>query len=150
MARRFDEIEAQLANPAGASINSVTPTLVKERAQLEPSVQRLSRTRRRARADRCQRTAGAERRRRTARTGAEENRELSQRAEALEAELTALMVPRDPDDAKDVFVEVRAGTGGDEAAIFAGDLARMYMRFAESNGMRTELVSENAERSRRL
>ena len=54
------------------------------------------------------------------------------------------MVPRDPNDARDVFVEVRAGTGGDEAAIFAGDLARMYMRFAEAQGMKTELVSESA------
>jgi peptide chain release factor 1 len=53
------------------------------------------------------------------------------------------MVPRDPYDDKDVFVEIRAGTGGDEAAIFAGDLARMYMRFADASRMRTELVSEN-------
>ncbi|MFZ0363728.1 MAG: peptide chain release factor 1, partial [Candidatus Cybelea sp.] len=50
----------------------------------------------------------------------------------------------DPNDSKDVFVEIRAGTGGDEAAIFAGDLARMYMRFAEAKGMRTELVSESS------
>ncbi len=53
------------------------------------------------------------------------------------------MVPRDPNDARDVFVEIRAGTGGDEAAIFAGDLARMYMRFAESAGMKVELASES-------
>ncbi len=53
------------------------------------------------------------------------------------------MIPRDPNDSNDVFVEIRAGTGGDEAAIFAGDLARMYMRFAEAKGMKTELVSES-------
>ena len=53
------------------------------------------------------------------------------------------MIPRDPDDESDIFVEIRAGAGGDEAAIFAGDLARMYMRFAESHGMSVELVSEN-------
>jgi peptide chain release factor 1 len=53
------------------------------------------------------------------------------------------MVPRDPNDGKDVFVEIRAGAGGDEAAIFAGDLARAYMRFAESLGMTVELASEN-------
>jgi peptide chain release factor 1 len=53
------------------------------------------------------------------------------------------MLPSDPNDSKDVFVEIRAGTGGDEAAIFAGDLARMYMRFAEAKGMKTELVSES-------
>jgi peptide chain release factor 1 len=73
----------------------------------------------------------------------EENRALIDRTDALEEELAALMVPQDPDDSKDVFVEIRAGTGGDEAAIFAGDLARMYMRFAESAGMKVELVSES-------
>ena len=69
--------------------------------------------------------------------------ELRDRVAELEAELSRLMIPRDPNDARDVFVEVRAGTGGDEAAIFAGDLARMYMRFAEGNGMKIELVSES-------
>jgi peptide chain release factor 1 len=73
----------------------------------------------------------------------EENRALQERAATLEDELAALMVPQDPDDSKDVFVEIRAGAGGDEAAIFAGDLARMYMRFAESAGMKIELVSES-------
>jgi peptide chain release factor 1 len=73
----------------------------------------------------------------------EENRGLIDRTAALEEELAALMVPQDPDDSKDVFVEIRAGTGGDEAAIFAGDLARMYMRFAESAGLKIELVSES-------
>ncbi len=62
----------------------------------------------------------------------------------LESELSELMAPRDPNDSRDVFVEIRAGTGGDEAAIFAGDLARMYMRFAENAGMRAELVSESS------
>ena len=60
-----------------------------------------------------------------------------------EAKLTELLLPRDPSDDKDVFVEIRAGAGGDEAAIFAGDLARMYMRYAESHKMRVELISES-------
>ncbi len=66
------------------------------------------------------------------------------RVDELQGELARLMVPRDPDDSRDVFVEIRAGTGGDEAAIFAGDLARMYMRFAEAQNMKVELVSESA------
>ena len=143
MARRFDEIEAQLANPEGAFDQQRYTTLVKERAQLEPSVRvhrELTSVREQIAAnERLAQSEDGELRE----LAVEENRELSQRAEELDAELTALMVPRDPNDAKDVFVEVRAGTGGDEAAIFAGDLARMYMRFADSNGMRTELVSEN-------
>jgi peptide chain release factor 1 len=62
----------------------------------------------------------------------------------LDAELQKLLLPRDPDDERNVFLEVRAGTGGDEAALFAGDLFRMYARFAERNRWQVEVVSENA------
>jgi peptide chain release factor 1 len=62
---------------------------------------------------------------------------------ALEAELQALLLPKDPDDARNTFLEIRAGTGGDEAALFAGDLLRMYTRFAERQGWRTEIMSES-------
>jgi len=65
------------------------------------------------------------------------------RMEALEAELQTALLPRDPDDQRNVFVEIRAGTGGDESALFAGDLFRMYMRFAERNKWKTEIVSES-------
>ena len=60
---------------------------------------------------------------------------------ALETELQALLVPKDPDDDRHAFLEIRAGTGGDEAALFAGDLARMYTRYAERQGWRVETVS---------
>ncbi|MGR8920494.1 MAG: peptide chain release factor 1, partial [Gammaproteobacteria bacterium] len=60
---------------------------------------------------------------------------------ALETELTRLLIPRDPDDDADVFLEIRAGTGGDEAALFAGDLMRMYLRYAETRGWQAEIVS---------
>lgn len=63
--------------------------------------------------------------------------------ETLDAELKRLLVPKDPDDGRGVFLEVRAGTGGDEAAIFAGDLFRMYSRYAEKRGWRVEIVSTN-------
>ncbi len=62
----------------------------------------------------------------------------------LLGELQAALLPRDPDDARNAFLEIRAGTGGDESALFAGDLARMYLRYAERQGWRTELMSENA------
>jgi peptide chain release factor 1 len=62
---------------------------------------------------------------------------------ALEAELQALLLPRDPDDARSTFLEIRAGTGGDESALFAGDLLRMYTRYAERQGWRCEIVSES-------
>ncbi len=62
----------------------------------------------------------------------------------LHAELQTMLLPRDPDDERNAFVEVRAGTGGDESALFAGDLVRMYLRFAERRGWRVEVMSESA------
>lgn len=62
---------------------------------------------------------------------------------ALEAELQRMLLPKDPDDARPAFVEIRAGTGGDESALFAGDLARMYTRYAASQGWRVEVMSES-------
>ena len=61
----------------------------------------------------------------------------------LEAELQRLLLPKDPDDARNAFLEIRAGTGGDESALFAGDLARMYLRYCANIGWRTEVVSES-------
>ena len=63
--------------------------------------------------------------------------------EPLELELQKLLLPKDPNDSKNVFLEVRAGTGGDEAAIFAGDLFRMYSRYADNRGWKIELISES-------
>jgi peptide chain release factor 1 len=61
----------------------------------------------------------------------------------LEDELQRLLLPKDPDDVRNTFLEIRAGTGGDESALFAGDLLRMYTRYAERKGWRTEIVSES-------
>jgi len=68
------------------------------------------------------------------------NAELAQ----LEAELTRMLLPKDPDDARNAFVEIRAGTGGDESTLFAGDLARMYTRYCDGQGWKTEIMSESA------
>lgn len=62
---------------------------------------------------------------------------------SLEADLNILMIPKDPNDANSAYLEIRAGTGGDEAAIFSGDLYRMYTKYAESQGWRIEVLSEN-------
>lgn len=75
--------------------------------------------------------------------GEEELQAASERRDTLELELQKLLLPRDPDDNKNVFLEVRAGTGGDEAAIFAGDLFRMYSRYAERQRWRVEIISES-------
>jgi len=73
----------------------------------------------------------------------EELKEAKAQSEELEQSLQVLLLPKDPDDERSCFVEVRAGTGGDEAAIFAGDLFRMYSRYAEANRWRVEVVSAN-------
>ena len=73
----------------------------------------------------------------------EELAALTARAAAEELELQRLLVPRDPHDESNVFLEIRAGTGGDEAALFAGDLFRMYARYAEAKGWTIEVLSES-------
>ena len=72
---------------------------------------------------------------------ATEAEQLAEQVHALDARIRDLLVPRDPADAKDVILEVKAGEGGDESALFAGDLVRMYTRYAEQRGWRTEVVS---------
>ncbi len=71
----------------------------------------------------------------------EEMRQLDQRRDALLAEIKILLVPKDPNDVKNVVLEIRAGTGGDEAALFASDLYRMYARYAERQGWKIEVLS---------
>jgi peptide chain release factor 1 len=73
----------------------------------------------------------------------EELTEAKTKQEVLEAELQTLLLPTDPNDDKNIFLEIRAGAGGDEAAIFAGDLFRMYSRFAEQNRWQVEIIIES-------
>ena len=75
---------------------------------------------------------------------AEEVAECRESLESIEAELQQLMLPKDPNDSRNVFLEIRAGTGGDEAAIFSGDLLRMYLRYAEQQRWKVEILSEHA------
>jgi len=72
----------------------------------------------------------------------EEAQEAKQKIPQLEEEIKKFLVPKDPDDEKNVILEVRAGTGGDEAALFGGELLRMYLRFSEEQGWKTELMSK--------
>ncbi|MBV9438598.1 MAG: peptide chain release factor 1 [Candidatus Eremiobacteraeota bacterium] len=144
LSKRFDEIDAALAH-AGESFDAARyAALMKERTAIEETVltYRAYRALLREieeneslRADRADADLAA--------LADEEAPALRERRAALEARLQELMIPRDPNDAKDIFIEVRAGTGGDEAGIFAGDLLRMYARFAESRKMRVELLSES-------
>src|SRR6516165_7760752 len=73
----------------------------------------------------------------------EEEKQLTTRKEQVERELKLLLLPKDPNDDKNILLEIRAGTGGDEAALFAGDLFRMYSRYAESQGWKIEVLESS-------
>ncbi|MBV8491344.1 MAG: peptide chain release factor 1 [Candidatus Eremiobacteraeota bacterium] len=143
MARRFDEIEAELANPSGAFDQARYAALLKERSTLEAPVEAFRRIRKIEGEIAANERLAGESEGELRELALEEAAELRARMPELASELQQLMIPRDPNDDKDIFVEIRAGAGGDEAAIFGGDLARMYMRFAENLGMKVELISEN-------
>jgi len=73
--------------------------------------------------------------------------ELEQKIDMLESKLTELLTPKDPNDHKNAVIEIRAGAGGDEASLFASELLRMYLRYCETHGLKTELLSESANDS---
>ncbi len=138
---RFEEVSALLAESEVIADSARFRDLSREYAELEP-VASSFRTWRRIccevdEADALRGDADAEMRA----LAEEEHGDKLACREALEQELRLLLVPRDPNDACNVFLEVRAGTGGDEAAIFAGDLFRMYSRYAEQRGWRVEVLS---------
>ena len=72
-----------------------------------------------------------------------ETTDLENRKEELEKQIRNMLIPKDPQDEKNAILEIRAGTGGDEASLFAGDLLRMYIRYCEGKGWKTALLSEN-------
>ncbi len=139
--RRFDEIEAELAAAGGAFDQAKYTALVKERARLVETVEayRAYRAALQALEANVALLEDPEMRE----LAEEEDRSLRTRRKMLEAQLAELLIPKDPNDDKDVFIEIRGGAGGDEAAIFAGDLARMYARFAESRRMKGAVVAES-------
>ncbi len=139
LAERREELERLLADPGAAADQDRFRALSREFAQLEPVAAALAEERQ-ARADLA--AAQAMRADPELRGLAEEEIEAADaRLEALDATLMALLVPHDARDDGGLYLEVRAGTGGDEAAIFAGDLLRMYSRYAERQGWRVEVES---------
>jgi len=141
---RFEEVSALLAEPGLAGGSARFRDLSVEYARLEPFAARYREFRRLEGDERQAREmadAGDAEMRELA---LEELRAIAVRLEAESAELTRLLIPKDPRDESNIFLEVRAGTGGDEAAIFAGDLFRMYSRYAERQGWRVEVLSESS------
>jgi peptide chain release factor 1 len=138
---RQAELEALMSEPGAASDMDAFRRLSREHAEITPVVG-LYREYRKLEAD--TRALDALRADPEMRALADaELAELAAQRARLENALQAALLPRDPNDARNVFVEIRAGTGGDESALFAGDLARMYTRYAERQGWRVEVVSES-------
>lgn len=139
---RFDELQALLSDPEIISDQNRFRDLSKEYAELEPVVKTYQQFLKIA-SDLDDAREMAKDADEEIRGMAEEEISRSQaESQQLEVELQKLLLPRDANDSCNVFLEIRAGTGGDEAAIFSGDLLRMYVRFAEQNGWQTEVVSE--------
>jgi len=141
ISERFAEITALLSEPEVQNDNNRFRELSQEYAQLEPVVQAYS-----AWNENQDEIVGAEEMRadpEMAELAEDVLAEARGRAEKLLPELQRLLLPRDPNDGRNIFLEIRAGTGGAEAALFAGDLLRMYTRYAELRGWRTELISES-------
>ncbi|MBQ1207582.1 MAG: peptide chain release factor 1 [Lachnospiraceae bacterium] len=141
---RYEELEAEMNNPFVVEDQTKFRKLMKEHSDLTPIVEAY-RGYRSAKQDIEDSLMLLEE------ENDEEMRELAKeeladarkRVEELEQEIKILLLPKDPNDDKNVFVEVRAGAGGDEAALFAAELYRMYARFAERNRWKTELISVN-------
>ncbi len=141
LAERREELERLLSEPDVVADNERFRSFSREFAQLEPVASALAEEAR-AKADLS--SAEAMRADPELRELAEEEIASAQaRLQALDEQLALLLVPRDPRDEGNLFLEVRAGTGGDEAAIFAGDLFRMYARYAERQGWKVEIESDN-------
>ena len=142
---RFQEVEAQLQDPAVVTDAKKLRDLTKLRAELEPVVQAFERQqilkKQLAEAEGILADKAMDK---ELRDMAElEIPDLKQGIESGEAELRRLLVPKDPNDAKNIILEVRAGTGGEEAALFAAELFRMYTRFAERKGFKVSILDES-------
>ena len=132
----YADLEAELADPAVHADQARARDLGRRYAELGPLVAAVREREQVADDLQAAREMSAE----DAELAAEA-RQLEEQLKGIDARIQELLVPKDPADAKDVILEVKAGEGGDESALFAGDLVRMYTRYAEAQGWKTELVS---------
>ena len=141
LAMRLNELDATLSDAAVASDMKRFRELTREHAEVAGLVDRFRRFQQRERdlAGARELLADPE----LADLARDEAAAAHADVERLHADLQTALLPRDADDARNVFLEIRAGTGGDESALFAGDIARMYLRHCERHGWRTEIMSES-------
>ena len=141
LAMRLNELDATLSDAAVASDMKRFRELTREHAEVAGLVDRFRRFQQRERdlAGARELLADPE----LTDLARDEAAAAHADVERLHADLQTALLPRDADDARNVFLEIRAGTGGDESALFAGDIARMYLRHCERHGWRTEIMSES-------
>jgi peptide chain release factor 1 len=145
LALRLAELDATLAEPAITSDMKRWRTLAREQAEAQEVVSQWRRYQQRERdLEGAREMERAESDPELAALAREEASAAEAELHSLDESLQAALLPKDPDDARNAFLEIRAGTGGDESALFAGDLARMYLRHCERRGWLTEVMSENA------
>lgn len=142
--QRFHSIEAKMSDPSIAGNATEMRTLSKDHSDLSPIVTKIAQYRQVASRleDALQMQSDPDPE--LSAMAHEEAHELADEKEALLSEIQLLMLPKDPMDDKNIIIEIRAGTGGDEAALFAYDLFRMYNRYVDTVGWKTELLSSNA------
>ena len=141
LALRLNELDATLSDPAMTTDMKRFRELTREHAEVASLAERFARFEQRERDLAAARELLADPE--MAGLAQDEIDAAEADTERLQLELQTALVPRDPDDARNAFLEIRAGTGGDESALFAADLARMYLRHCEQRGWRSELLSES-------
>lgn len=142
---RFREIEAQIGDPAIISEVERFTKLTRELATLEPIVKKIREYKKiLAQIDEDKNLVETAEDEEFKLLAAEELAELRKTKAELDKELPILLLPKDPNDEKNVIVEIRGGVGGEEAALFAGDLFRMYTRYSERQGWKVDIVDSNA------
>ena len=143
-ARRYDELMMRLSEPGASNDAKAYTKLMKEQGELAPVVEAYGRYRQAKQDLADAQTMLAEEKDEELRDLAkEEAADAKARIAGLEQELKILLLPKDPNDEKNVIVEIRAGAGGEEAALFAAELYRMYVMYAESRHWKAELVNVN-------
>ena len=141
--KRYLELEGLMSDPNLLHQQKEYSRLAKERSELGEIVARYREWKKVERESQENRLLLEENDEAIRELAKEELNALRERKERLESQLKVLILPKDPNDSKNVILEIRAGTGGDEAALFAAELFRMYSRYAELRGWRVELMTSN-------
>ena len=141
--KRYEELERLMSDPGLVNLQREYSKLAKERSELEEIVVSYREWRKVEQEIQENRQLLEENDEAIRELAKEEVNALRQREEELENRLKYLILPKDPNDSKNVIIEIRAGTGGDEAALFAGELYRMYSRYAEFRGWRVEVLTSS-------